>query len=69
MTIMVTADHVREARARHGGYCTKGMRVWAERNGLDFRQFLTVGYPVEVMQSFDDEFMRRVVNIAREKQS
>lgn len=66
MALMVTVNHVREARARYGGYCTRGMRVWAERNNLDFRHFLTVGYPVEVMQSFDDEFMRRVVAIAQE---
>jgi hypothetical protein len=42
------------------------MRVWAERNGLDFRHFLQHGYPIEVMQPVADAFMTRVIDIALE---
>ena len=66
MSTLVTVEHVRIARKRHGGYCTKGMRVWAERNGLDFRHFLQHGYPIEVMQPVADAFMTRVIDIALE---
>ena len=63
--MMITAEHLRRARALHGGYCVTGMRVWFDRRGLDFKHFLQHGYPVEVIEAADDEFSRRVVAVAR----
>lgn len=66
--MIVTVEHVRKAREIHGGYCTKGMSVWAERHGLDFRKFIQEGYPVEVFASINDAFIQRVIEIARKEQ-
>jgi hypothetical protein len=66
---MVTVEHLRIARARHGGYCTKGMGRWFARHGLDLRHFLKNGYPVETIAALNDAFGNKVVAIALEDMS
>ena len=65
---MVTVEHVRIARHRHGGYCTKGMGFWFASHNLELRHFLSAGYPIEVIQAIGDEFADRVVAIAKENE-
>lgn len=67
MTIIVKAEHLREARKRHGGYCTRGISTWFERYNLNMRQFLIHGYPIEVVEATGDAFGLAVAKIAREK--
>lgn len=63
--MIVTADHLRQARAQHGGYCVTGLRIWFDRNNLDLKHFLQHGYPVDVIEAVGDEFSSKVVAIAR----
>lgn len=65
MTLIVTAEHLREAKARNGGYCTPGVDRWFKQYGLSLRVFLREGYPVEVIEATGDEFGMRVARIAR----
>lgn len=65
--LMVTAEHLREARLRHGGYCPRGMRSWFERYGLSMREFLQNGYPVSVIEATGDTLGLQVADIAKEE--
>ena len=65
--MIVTSEHLREARKRHGGYCTRGMSTWFERYGLSMRHFLMHGYPIEVIEATGDALGLTVAKIAREK--
>lgn len=63
---LVTSEHLREARRRYGGYCTRGMDAWGERYGLSLRVFLQEGYPASVFEATGDLFGIRLAAIARE---
>lgn len=65
--ITVTADDLREAKRRYGGYCTRGVEAWFERYGLSLRHFLRHGYPIEAIEATGDELGSRVARIARER--
>jgi len=65
MSLLVTAEHLREAKRRHGGYCTPGVELWFKRYDLSLREFLRNGYPVEVIEATGDEFGMKVARIAR----
>lgn len=65
MTLLVTAEHLRQAKRQHGGYCTSGVERWFQQHGLSLRVFLREGYPVEVIEATQDEFGLRVARIAR----
>lgn len=67
--MIVTAEHLRIARQRHGGYCTSGVAVWFERHGLDLREFLRHGYPIETIEATNDLLGRQVAQIARESEA
>ena len=66
--ILITAEHLHEARRRHSGYCTRGMDVWFQRHGLSMRTFLREGYPASVIEGTGDTLGLQVVAIAREQQ-
>lgn len=58
--IMVTMSHVRAA-----GLCARGAKKWFDRHDLDFRTFLTTGYPVEVIEATGDELGHKVAQVSR----
>lgn len=57
--LMITIQHARKA-----GYCTKGMRVWFEARGLDFKEFRTVGLNETVLADTGDMQALRLIEIA-----
>ena len=57
--ITVTVAHMRVAKM-----CSRGARIWFARYGLDFNQFITKGYPVEVIEN-TDALGKQVAAIAR----
>ena len=59
--IIVTMTHVRAA-----GLCSRGAKQWFARNGLDFRTFLTEGYPVEVIEGTQDALGLKVAALTRQ---
>lgn len=65
MSELITVDHVAIARMRYGGYCVRGMREWFALHGLDFRDFLCNGIQVSVVEPINDEFVQRLISIAR----
>jgi hypothetical protein len=64
--VLVTGVHLREARARYGGYCTSGMARWFARHGLSLGHFLRHGYPISSFDGVQDEMLARVLAIAKE---
>lgn len=67
-TLIVRGEHLREAKRRYGGYCTRGVSHWFDSHGLSLREFLQHGYPVEVIEATQDTFGLRVAQVAREEQ-
>ncbi len=67
--VLVTVDHARAAKlGEHSGVlCAAGIRTWMDRHGLDLRQFLDEGLPVELFEALDDAFALRLAAIAREE--
>lgn len=62
---LVTIEHIRLARQKHGGFCASGIKVWCERYGVDFRRLLQEGYPIEEIEAIGDAMSEKVVAIAR----
>ena len=60
---IVTLEHVRQA-----GFCLRGVRPWAERHGLDFRDFLINGIAVSRLANLNDAFADRMIKIALAEQ-
>ncbi len=69
--VLVTVEHARAAKLgeRSGVLCAAGIRTWMDRHGLDLRQFLDEGLPVEEFEALDDAFAQRLAAIAREEVS
>lgn len=65
--MLITAADLREAKARHGGYCARGVDLWFKRHDLDLRHFLRNGYPIEVIEATKDELGLQVVAVAKER--
>lgn len=65
--MIITVEHIRIARERHGGYCVNGMEAWFKSHDMTLREFLQHGYPLERIAAVGDEMSRRVVAIAIEK--
>lgn len=68
-SVLVTVDHARAAKLgeQAGVLCAAGIRTWMERHGLNLRQFLDEGLPVEQFEALDDAFAQRLAGIAREE--
>lgn len=62
MTGMVTIDDCRAA-----GYCVLGVRRHCETIGIDFRQLVKVGIPLEVVDKIDDAAVQKIVVRAKER--
>lgn len=65
--IQVKAEHLHEARRKHGGYCTRGVDSWFTKHGLSLREFLRNGYPIDVIEATNDLLGKQVAQIARER--
>ncbi|EJF5828996.1 hypothetical protein M8W91_002818 [Salmonella enterica] len=62
--LRVTLVHIRQA-----GYCPQGARQFAQRYGLDFRQFIRDGFiDAEILLATGDELARRLVEFARQEE-
>lgn len=59
--IIVTVAHMRTAKM-----CSRGARQWFARYNLDFMKFITVGYPIEVIEN-TDALGKLVADIARKE--
>jgi hypothetical protein len=59
----VYLHHVRSipVPGRRDGYCVAGCRAFAERNGLDMRQFARFGIDAEVLLATGDAMAVRIV--------
>lgn len=49
------------------GYCRVGMKHKCVALGMDFRQFVREGVPLEEAEKHDDEQIRRTIEAARER--
>lgn len=64
--VIVTIEHARAARLDGERItCAPGIRMYAQRHGIDLRAFLRDGLPVEVFDAIGDAFAQRVAAIAR----
>jgi hypothetical protein len=64
--IRVTAEHARLAKIGGPGVlCAPGIRGWCARYGIDLRDFLDNGMPVEAMESINDAYAQRLAAVAR----
>lgn len=55
----ITIQHARKA-----GYCAKGMRMWFDARGMDFRAFRTVGIDESILAETRDMQALRLIEIA-----
>jgi len=62
--VRVTLAHARSLYG-HAGYCSRGMRAFAERHGLDWERFLREGIPEEDLLATGDAMAQAVVEHAR----
>ncbi len=57
--------YIQHARAVMGpsgrGYCSRGMREFASRHGLDWEDFVINGIDVESLKHIDDDMVRAVI--------
>lgn len=60
MSATVTMTHIRAAKM-----CRKGTRIFFERHGFDWADFLANGIPAERLASTGDAMALQVVRIAR----
>jgi hypothetical protein len=61
--MLITVAH---ARSLYGnkGYCSRGMRAFAQRHRLDWERFLREGLPEEELLATGDDMARQVVEHA-----
>jgi len=57
--MVVTLAHARELQ-----YCSKGIRQFCERHGIDFYRFRHGGIPVEELQGIDDAMLHKLIELA-----
>lgn len=67
--LRVTMRHVREKSPRGCGWCTRGTKDWFDAHGMNFRDFLQHGLPIESLEAMDDPFAQRIAKFVREKMS
>ena len=54
--------HTRAVLGPNGrGYCSRGMRDFAERYELDWENFLRNGIDAEILRAIDDHMVRAVI--------
>lgn len=60
----MTQVHFRHAKSAGLGYCSRGMRLFFRRHGLDYAAFLRGGVPAAALLATGDAMARRVVDVA-----
>lgn len=60
MEVIVTMNHVRAGRM-----CAREARNWARKQGLDWNEFITNGFPESVLTATGDPMAMQIVEIAR----
>lgn len=67
--LLVTMQDLRTipGLTRRGGFCAPNARVWARRNGVDFRAFVREGLDAEVLLATGDGFALKLVEWARQR--
>lgn len=65
MTEVTSGVIVRTRHMREGKMCVNGSREWFEHRGLNWREFVKNGLPVEIIEATGDETALRVCRIAR----
>lgn len=53
------------AHARSVVYCSRGMRAFAARHGLDWQAFISSGIPASVLEATGDAMAIRAAAVAR----
>lgn len=54
-------DLVTVADAVKAGFCIKGLRAWAENEGLDFRDLWWNGMPVKELEAMNDAYANQIL--------
>lgn len=49
------------------GYCLKAVKPWMGQNGIDFRDFVRHGVPIERIEAIDDVLAQRACAACRER--
>lgn len=62
--IMVRVEHIRQERL-----CMRGAREWLAHHGIDLRELVETGIPVERVEATGDDFALRVSARARAQAS
>ena len=62
MSGLVTIDDCRAA-----GYCVSGVRRHCAAIGIDFRELVKVGIPLDIAEKIEDAAVRRIVLKAKER--
>lgn len=69
MTTIVTMQDARAVRTPTGrGYCSRGIRAFFARHGLDFQDFLRNGIAAEKLEATGDHMALKAVEVARGRQ-
>jgi hypothetical protein len=64
---LITVEHWHHVRTLQGRtWCTRGARIWAESNGLDFDKFVREGLPASAFINTNDAIAMEFVKAARE---
>lgn len=62
---MIFIRHVNDPAPMGAGLCGRGTKQWCEAHGVDFRDFLKNGVPVERIEAINDALGNRVCAAAR----
>jgi len=65
MTILVHGHHLAHPSLPRSRLCMTGARKWFAHHGLDFKQFIMHGLPVEVIEATGDSLGMQVAAVAR----
>lgn len=64
---MTDSIRVKPQDATSIGMCMTGSREWAKLNGLNFREFLTEGTPIEAIRALNCPLGNRVCDAAEKR--
>jgi hypothetical protein len=62
---VTTGIVIRMPDIRRALMCGRGTQGWFRLRGLDYERFIREGYPIEELESIEDEMARQVCSAAR----